>query len=84
MPTQKDIKLAQKRVKNIDKLFAVVEAIARGETLAPKYRDHDLRGEYNGCRESHVELDWLLIYEIDNGLLILVLNRIGSHSDLFR
>ncbi len=81
---KRDIKLAQKQGKDIDKLFAVVDVLAKGETLAPKYRDHDLSGDYSGCRECHIEPDWLLIYEIDHGLLILVLNRIGSHSDLFR
>ena len=81
---KRDIKLAQRPGKNIDKLFAVVSVLAKGETLAPKYRDHDLSGEYSGCRECHIEPDWLLIYEIDHGLLILVLNRVGSHSELFR
>ena len=81
---KRDIKLAQKQGKDIDKLFAVVDVLAKGETLAPKYRDHDLSGDYSGCRECHIEPDWLLIYEIDHGLLILVLNRVGSHSDLFR
>lgn len=27
--------------------------------------------------------DWLLIYEIDHGELILYLTRTGTHSDLF-
>ena len=80
---KKDIKLAQKQGKNIDKLFAVVNTLANGETLAPKFRDHALSGDYKGCRECHIEPDWLLIYAIDNGLLVLVLNRVGSHSDLF-
>ena len=81
---KRDIKLAQKQGKDIDKLFAVVDVLAKGEPLAPKYRDHDLGGDYTGCRECHIEPDWLLIYEIDHGLLILVLNRVGSHSELFR
>ena len=81
---KKDIKLAQKQGKNIDRLFAVVDVLAGGGVLAPKYRDHELSGDYKGCRECHIEPDWLLIYEIDNGLLILMLNRVGSHSELFR
>ena len=81
---KKDIKLAQKQGKDLDKLFAVVDTLASGGTLELKYRDHDLSGDYKGCRECHIEPDWLLIYEIDNGLLILVLNRVGSHSDLFK
>ena len=81
---KKDIKLAKKQGKNIDKLFSVVDILASGEALPAKYRDHDLSGDYRGCRECHIEPDWLLIYEIDNGLLILVLNRVGSHSELFK
>ena len=81
---RKDIRLAKKQGKDPEKLFAVVELLANGETLAPKYRDHELLGDYKGCRECHIEPDWLLIYEINDGLLILMLNRVGSHSELFR
>ncbi|MCQ2463779.1 MAG: type II toxin-antitoxin system YafQ family toxin, partial [Clostridia bacterium] len=35
-------------------------------------------------RECHIEPDWLLVYEKDNGLLILMLNRVASHSELFK
>ena len=80
---KKDLKLAKKQGKDIDKLFAVIEKLANGEGLEDKFRDHDLTGNYKGCRECHVEPDWLLIYEIDNGVLVLMLYRVGSHSDLF-
>lgn len=80
---KKDLKLAKKQGKNIEKLLAVVERLANGEPLDEKYRDHDLSGNYKGCRECHVEPDWLLIYEIDNGILVLMLYRVGSHSELF-
>ncbi len=80
---KKDLKLAKKQGKDIDKLFAVIEKLANGEVLEDKFRDHDLTGNYKGCRECHVEPDWLLIYEIDNGVLVLMLYRVGSHSDLF-
>lgn len=81
---KKDIRLAKKQGKNLDRLFEVVDTLANGEVLASKYRDHDLSGDYKGCRECHIEPDWLLIYEINNGLLILMLNRVGSHAELFR
>ena len=80
----KDIKLAKKQGKDIDKLFDVIGILANGETLDEKYRDHDLSGNFKGCRECHIEPDWLLIYEIDNNVLVLVLNRVGSHSELFK
>jgi len=80
---KKDLKLAKKQGKDIDRLFAVIEKLANGEVLEDKYRDHDLSGNYKGCRECHVEPDWRLIYEIDNGVLVLMLYRVGRHSDLF-
>ena len=81
---KKDIKLAKKQGKDIDKLFSVIGTLANGEALDMKFRDHDLTGNYKGCRECHIDPDWLLIYEIDNGILVLMLNRVGSHSELFK
>ena len=49
-----------------------------------KYHDHNLHGKYENTRECHIEPDWLLIYEIRENVLILMLNRIGSHADLFK
>ena len=80
---KKDIKLVQKQGKNIDRLFDVVDTLARGEALALKYRDHELGGDYKGCRECHIEPDWLLLYIKDCDSLMLTLTRTGSHSDLF-
>ena len=81
---KKDVNLARRQGKDLDKLFEVVAVLAEGNALDAKYRDHSLTGYYGGCRECHIEPDWLLIYEIDDDVLILVLNRVGSHSDLFR
>ena len=52
--------------------------------LDAKYRDHDLTGNYKGTRECHIEPDWLLIYEICGDVLVLMLYRLGSHSELFK
>ena len=81
---KKDIKLAKKQEKNTEKLFSVIEKLANGEILEKKYRDHNLSGNYEGCRECHIEPDWLLVYEVINDILVLMLYRVGSHSDLFR
>ena len=79
---RRDVKLAQKRGKDTDHLKIVIETLACGETLAPEYRDHQLKGAFKDCRECHIEGDWLLIYRIEGNLLQLV--RTGAHSDLFR
>lgn len=80
---KKDLKKASKRNLKIEKLEKVIDIIANGEMLSEKYRDHELSGNYSGCRECHIEPDWLLIYEIHNDKLILILTRTGTHSDLF-
>lgn len=80
---KRDLKLARKQGKDIDKLFDVINMIAEGEKLDEKYRDHSLSGDYAGCRECHVEPDWLLIYEVMDKILVLILYRVGTHSELF-
>lgn len=61
-----------------------MEKLANGEILEAKYRDHALTGNYKDSRECHIEPDWLLIYEIKNETLVLMLSRVGSHSELFK
>lgn len=80
---KKDLKLAIKRGYNITLLENVVNTLSRGETLSPKYCDHELSGAFKGCRECHITPDWLLIYEIINDDLVLYLTRTGTQSDLF-
>lgn len=80
---QKDLKRAQRRGYDISLLTDVIKKLAKGEPLPAKNRDHALVGNYTGCRECHITPDWLLVYEIDNGAIILYLTRTGTHSDLF-
>lgn len=80
---KRDLKLAKKQGKDVDKLFNVIRTIAEGKKLDEKYRDHNLSGDYVGCRECHVEPDWLLIYEVIDNILVLMVYRVGSHSELF-
>lgn len=79
----KDYKLIKKRGYNLDKLKEVVALLRDGIKLPPKYKDHALSGNYVNFRECHIEPDWLLIYKIDNNVLILTVFRTGTHSDLF-
>lgn len=80
---QRDVRRAEKRGYNMALLTDVIKKLAKGETLSPKFKDHDLIGDYLGCRECHITPDWLLIYQISQDKLILVLTRTGTHSDLF-
>jgi len=80
---KKDYKLARKRNLKIELLDEIIRKLSRGEVLSQENRDHALSGNWSGYRECHVQLDWLLIYRIEEGLLILTLTRTGTHSDLF-
>lgn len=81
---KKDLKLAEKQNKNLNKLFEVIEILANGKALDARYKDHGLTDNYKGTRECHIEPDWLLIYEIRNNILVLMLYRLGTHSELFK
>ena len=80
---KKDYKLAIKRGLKIDLLEDVVAALAMGETLPEKHKDHALSGNWAGYRECHILPDWLLVYRIEDDVLVLTLTRTGTHSDLF-
>ncbi len=80
---KKDYKRIVKRGYNVNLLNDIIQKLAKGEKLPEKNRDHQLIGNYAGCRECHISPDWLLIYEIKKDELILVLTRTGTHSELF-
>ncbi|MEJ2767565.1 type II toxin-antitoxin system YafQ family toxin [Mycetohabitans sp. B46] len=65
-----------------DVLKPVLLALATDQSLATRYRDHDLSGDWAGYRECHIKPDLLLIYrKSDSDTLRLA--RLGSHSQLF-
>ena len=77
------LKLAKRRGLNLDLLDQVVTMLQNNIPLQEKYRDHELKGKYQGFRECHIQPDWLLIYLKDNDVLTLTLVDTGSHTDLF-
>ena len=80
---KKGFKLAMKRSMKIELLEEVIAMLAMGETLPDKHKDHALTGNWVGHRECHILPDWLLIYRIEDEVLVLTLARTGTHSDLF-
>ena len=80
---RRDFKRIVKRGYDIRLLEKVVGILVSGQPLPPQYRDHDLKGDYPGCRECHITPDWLLVYAADDRELVLYLMRTGTHSDLF-
>lgn len=80
---KKDYKLAIKRGLKIDLLEQIVASLADGLALPEKNKDHALTGNWVGHRECHILPDWLLVYRVENDVLVLTLARTGTHSDLF-
>lgn len=81
---KKDYKLAKRRNQNIELLKNIITKLANGEPLPEKNNDHALSGKWADHRECHILPDWLLIYHIENNVLVLTLSRTGTHSDLFK
>ena len=65
------------------KLETLVRALESGDLLDQRHKDHELKGEYAGIRECHVQNDMLLLYRKEKNVLILILVDIGTHSSLF-
>ncbi len=80
---KKDYKLAVKRKLDISLLDDIIRALSRDELLPEKNKDHSLSGDWAGHRECHILPNWLLIYRIEDNVLVLTLSRTGTHSDLF-
>ena len=80
---KKSLKLAKKRGFDLKLLDKVITMLQNDIPLEEKYRDHELKGKYQGFRECHIQPDWLLIYLKENEVLILTLVDTGTHADLF-
>ena len=70
------------RERGLDQLLTgIINQLVGGKSVQTKFRDHPLKGGYEGCRECHLKPDLLLIYVQTPDQLRLV--RLGSHSELF-
>lgn len=78
---KKDYKLTMKRGLDIFLIDSIIQDLINEKPLQEKHKDHALSGDYKGYRECHIKPDWLLIYQVGNG--VIVFERTGSHTDLF-
>jgi mRNA interferase YafQ len=79
---RKDFKRLSASGRNdMERLKEVVKLLVLDAPLGPQLRDHVLTGNWMDHRECHLRPDWLLIYRLEPGRLVLV--RTGTHSDLF-
>ena len=76
-----DFKACVKRGYKMPLLQATIDTLRIPAALPEKNKDHQLIGDYSGCRKCHIEPDWLLIYKQTGDELQLF--RTGTHSDLF-
>ncbi len=79
---KRDVKLAEKRGKDMGKLRNVIMLLLAGSLLPTDLVDHPLRGKWKTSRDLHIEPDWLLIYSIQGSTVRF--ERTGTHADLFR
>lgn len=85
---KKDFKLLSRRGKDMRKLEKVVELLVSAPVhddgrveLPAHYRNHKLTGNFSGSWDCHIEPDWVLVYRMEPGWLIL--EYTGRHADIF-
>lgn len=61
----------------------IFDALARRAPLPAWCRDHQLQGNLHKFRECHIRGDLLLVYEVKEEKELIVLDDIGTHSELF-
>ena len=80
---KKDLKKIRREKEIIMALENILNILKDGKKLDDKFCLHRFRGEFRDCYECHVMNDVLLIYKANKKSLLVLLLRIGSHSDLF-
>jgi mRNA interferase YafQ len=80
---KKNLKLMEKRHKDMDAIYGIIALLIWGDPLPERYREHGLSGDYDGLTDCHVEGDLVLIYELNTDEEKIVFHYIGTHSDLF-
>ncbi len=79
---RRDYKRLKKRGCDMSALEAAIDTLLAERPLPERCRDHSLSGNYAGFRECHIRPDWLLIYTVDRGKLVLTASRTGTHAEL--
>ncbi len=62
-------------------LAEVLDRLVASAPFEPRHRDHPLKGTRDRIRDCHVKPDLVLLYQIEGDVVIL--RRLGTHSDLF-
>ena len=59
---KKDYKRLKKQNKDLSTLRAVIEKLVEGQLLEPKFKNHQLSGNWKGHRDCHIESSLILRY----------------------
>jgi len=78
---KKDIRKSLRQGKAVEALLTVMGYLIHQKPLPENFRDHPLVGDLVGRRDCHLQPDLILIYRVKDTKLIL--ERMGSHSELF-
>ena len=78
---EKALKKIKKQGKDTEKLKSMIRLLSENKPLAPRYKNHKLKGDYSDHWECHIEPDWLLVYQKNSTEIFLV--TMGTHSELF-
>lgn len=81
---RKDLKRLRQSGYDLQKLQFVVTLLAQDQPLPKQYNNHRLKGDRKNMEECHIAPDWLLIYEKQDDVLILLLIETGTHAQLFK
>ena len=77
---KKDLKLMEKRRKDLEKIYDVMALFIWDEPLPERCREHKLHGNLEGFVECHIEGDWIMAYTLEEGEKITFAFT-GTHSD---
>ena len=76
---KKDLKLMEKRHRDMDKIYEIIALLIWDEPLPERCREHGLSGNYEGLTDCHVEGDWIMIYRKSDEKVVFYYT--GTHSD---
>lgn len=80
---KKDIKRYANQPEKLKALFDILKLLEGGKPIPPENNPHRLKGQYKDCWECHIGSDYLLIW-MDDSTDTIWLERLGSHSELFK
>jgi len=80
---KRDIKRYANQPAKLEALYNILRLLEAGKPIPAENDPHRLKGDYQGCWECHIESDLLLIW-VDDKTDTIWLERLGSHSELFR